>query len=104
MTAIQKMIAASTLAFLAVFFHVLFCEWETGQTYGGPERAERISRVIIPMGADIGIHARSSATHSVDAILGVALPVTLIATGIFVLVGPKKNPPYQDNQIEVTPR
>ena len=93
MTAIQKIIAASTLAFVAVSFHILFCDWETGQTHGGPQRAQRNSRVIIPMGTDVGIHARSSATHTIDAILGFALPVTLIATGIFILVGSSRNDP-----------
>lgn len=91
MTYRQQAIAVSTLTFLAIFFHVLFCNWETGQTTGGPQQAERSARVIIPTGKDMGVCARSSATYTTDAILGIALPVTLLACGIFILAGPGRD-------------
>lgn len=96
MTGLQKVIAALTLVFLAVFFHLLFCDWETGQTTDPVQRALRDARVVVPTGPDTGIHARSSSTYTIDAILGFALPVALIAAGLFILVGPRRAGPLHD--------
>jgi hypothetical protein len=87
MTTIQKTTVISTLLFLAIFFHILFCDWETGQTLGGPQRSQRQARVILPMGTDTGIHSREATTHTVDAIMGFALPIVLVSCCIFILGG-----------------
>ncbi len=98
MSAMQKTVVIPTLVFLAVFFHVLFCDWE--HYSGSPEFAQRYSDItIIPLktGTEtelgFGVLARSSTTHTIDAIFGIALPVVLIAAGIYMLPGSSKTDP-----------
>ena len=94
MTAIQKTIAIGTLAFVAIFFNVLFCDWVTGEYYR-IVAVNMESLIVIPIGSLAGIYARSPASHSVDAVLGVAFPLTLFGIGLFILVGPRRNTPIQ---------
>lgn len=94
MTAIQKTISISTLAFVAVFFHVVFCNWETGEYYRLIAETQK-NRLVIPLGSLAGIYARSPVSHPVDAVFGVAFPVMFFGIGLFILAGSHRNDPIQ---------
>lgn len=94
MTGLQKTIAIGTLAFVAIFFHVVFCDWVTGEYYR-LVAANRENMIVIPIGSLAGIYARSPASHPLDAVLGIAFPVTLLGIGLFILASPHRNDPNQ---------
>jgi hypothetical protein len=96
MNAIQKKIAVVMLALNAVFFHVLFTSWALGEfhrsyviRHGG--NYPNYSTLVMPIGPFAGIYARSPETHAIDAVLGVAFPVTLIGLALFILARPRLN-------------
>jgi len=101
MNSIRKSIVVSTLVFVAIFFHVLFCDWEVGASHQYLVKAfageiPNNSRLVVSFGPIAGIYARSLATHTIDAILGVAFPVVLIAIALFTLAGPRMNDQISD--------
>lgn len=93
MTAIQKTVAIATLVSLAIFLHITFCEWETGAYHRHiwPERAG--SSGLLPIGPFAGIYVRSLNTFTVDAVLGVAVPIALVGWAGFVLAAPARDAP-----------
>lgn len=96
MNIIRKTIVVSTLAFVAIFFHILFCDWEIGASHQYLVKAfagkiPNDSRLVVSFGPFAGIYARSLSSHTIDAVLGVAFPVVLIAMALFTLAGPRSN-------------
>lgn len=114
MNSTQRKIAVATLLFNALFFHVIFCNWQ--RNYVGSQFYEINRRLIVstkirfsthtrisrgePL-SDVeyswGINARSADTYAVDAILGIAFPITLGAIAICICAGSvKRKPPSLD--------
>jgi len=74
---------------IALFLHMLLCDWNSGLIYSGNNdfNGSR-TRAIVPFGAEFGIIGRSSETIVPDALLGIALPILLVGSALFVIVTP----------------
>ncbi len=88
MTRGQKAIAIATLSFNALLMHALFCDWHTGPWHRHlvqrsasttPDR----SGLILSLGP-AGVYARSYATYEVDVILGISIPLSLLAAASLI--------------------
>ena len=93
MSAIQKTVAVATLAILAVFLHLTFCEWETGAYHRHIWSERSNSTGLIPIGPVAGIYTRSLNTFTVDAVLGVAVPIALVGWAGVLIPAPTRDAP-----------
>lgn len=93
MTVNQKIISITTLVMLAGYLHLTFCEWKTRVFHQARIAQHGDARVVLPLGRVAGIYARSLRTYEVDAVLGIALPVSLIGWSFYLLAAPLRKSP-----------
>ncbi|QEG37129.1 hypothetical protein [Bythopirellula goksoeyrii] len=90
MNVIQKIIGVTTLVCVAAFMHFFFCDWVSS-----PEALDSTvngggALTIVPFGSNSGILGRSVESVSLDAICGIAVPLLLVGSALYLAAGTRQ--------------